>query len=142
MYTFWGFARLLGRVIPQGMLEQQTCRLYGSTRPKPTSEVLRMAEWISAGRTESIVEEKPKIITYNYLEIAIFLVDGKYFALRNFCPHRGGPIAEGIISGNLVTCPYHDWTFEISTGECTMNPAARVERFPTRIVGEEIEVQV
>lgn len=106
------------------------------------SEVLRMAEWVNAGTADAIVEGQPKIITHKYLEIAIFMVDGEYFALRNFCPHRGGPIAEGIISGNLVTCPYHDWTFEISTGECTMNPSARVERFPTRISGEEIEVEV
>jgi len=101
-----------------------------------------MAEWISAGKAGSILEGQPKIIIHKHLEIAIFLVGSDYFALRNFCPHRGGPIAEGIISGNLVTCPYHDWTFEISTGECTLNPAARVQRFATRMAGEEIEVQV
>jgi len=101
-----------------------------------------MAEWISAGKVDSILEGQPKIITHKHLEIAIFLVGNDYFALRNFCPHRGGPIAEGIISGNLVTCPYHDWTFEISTGECTLNPAACIQKFAIRLTGEEIEVQV
>ena len=101
-----------------------------------------MAEWISAGKVDSIVEGQPKIIIHKRLEIAIFQVGIEYFALRNFCPHRGGPIGEGIVSGNLVTCPYHDWTFEISTGECTLNPAARVQSFATRMAGEEIEVEV
>lgn len=106
------------------------------------NEVFEMTEWINVGKVESVAENKPKVIVHNHLEIAIFQVGSEYFALRNFCPHRGGPIAEGIVSGNLVTCPYHDWTFEIPTGECTLNPAARVERYRVRRAGDEIEVEV
>jgi nitrite reductase (NADH) small subunit len=51
-------------------------------------------------------------------DIAIFRTgDGKVFALRDRCPHKGGPLSQGIVHGHAVTCPLHNWSIELATGE-------------------------
>lgn len=56
------------------------------------------------------------------VEIALFKVDGKVFALENSCPHMGGPLGEGDLEGCVVTCPWHGWQFDVTTGECANMP--------------------
>ena len=50
-------------------------------------------------------------------EIAIFRKEGKLFAIDNLCPHEGGPLGEGTLNGTCVTCPWHGWQFDITTGK-------------------------
>lgn len=71
-------------------------------------------------------------------EIAVFRIDGEYYALANFCPHQGGPLCEGQLSGRVrggddgwtweyddrernVTCPWHGWKFDVTTARCTVD---------------------
>jgi NAD(P)H-dependent nitrite reductase small subunit len=49
--------------------------------------------------------------------VAVFNVDGAFFALSGRCPHRGGPLGEGFVEGKEVSCPWHNWTFDVTTGE-------------------------
>lgn len=70
--------------------------------------------------------------------IAIYHVDGEFFALDNFCPHQGGPLSEGKIQGDQVTCPWHDWAFDIRTGICKNKPGERAKRYQLDIKGEDI----
>lgn len=51
-------------------------------------------------------------------EIAIFHIDETFYAIKNECPHQGGPLAEGDIEGHCVTCPWHGWQFDLSNGTC------------------------
>ncbi len=53
----------------------------------------------------------------NGKEVAIFCVGGRYFATDNLCPHEGGPLAEGNLEGDSVTCPWHGWQFDVVSGE-------------------------
>jgi nitrite reductase (NADH) small subunit len=63
---------------------------------------------------------------------------GKFAALGNVCPHKGGPLSEGsIVKGNLV-CPWHGWEFRLSDGRCTNRPGASVEVFDLVIHGEDV----
>lgn len=71
-------------------------------------------------------------------EVAIFKVKGKFYAIDNECPHAGAPLCEGVLEGCRLTCPWHAWQFDLSTGECLTAPGASVEFFPLRIEGEEI----
>lgn len=64
------------------------------------------------------------VVTEEGEEIALFKVKGKIFALNNACPHEGGPLAEGEIKGNMVICPWHDWRFNLKSGECVNVPGA------------------
>lgn len=62
--------------------------------------------------------------------IAVFNVDGRYYAIDNTCPHRGGPLGEGDVDGTVVTCPWHAWRWDVTTGANTNNPAVKVACYP------------
>ena len=55
------------------------------------------------------------------------------FATGGTCPHRGGPLAEGIVHGRAVTCPLHNWVFDLTTGEAQGADEGRIETYPVRI---------
>jgi nitrite reductase/ring-hydroxylating ferredoxin subunit len=66
-------------------------------------------------------------------EVALFNIDGTYYALENACPHQGGPIADGWIEGVTVTCPWHAWCFDLRTGGLTLGDLATIPRFEVRV---------
>jgi nitrite reductase/ring-hydroxylating ferredoxin subunit len=74
--------------------------------------------------------------------VALFNVDGTYYAIDNACPHRGGPLGEGDIEGRVVSCPWHAWRWDVSTGANVNNPAVRVACFPVRLEGDGIFVDL
>lgn len=74
--------------------------------------------------------------------VAIANVDGKLYAINNVCLHRGGPLGEGELKGKIVTCPWHGWTYDVTTGRTTMNPAVGVETYPIEIKGDDVWVEV
>ena len=51
-------------------------------------------------------------------ELAVYNVGGEFYATENFCPHRGAPLADGVLSGHIVECGWHGWQFDVRTGEC------------------------
>ncbi len=66
--------------------------------------------------------------------LALFNVGGTFYALSNRCPHRGGPLGQGFVDGSEVSCPWHNWTFDVTTGENTASSEMRVP-------GHEVEVE-
>ena len=70
--------------------------------------------------------------------LAISNVDGKFYAINNTCLHRGGPLGQGVLEDNVVTCPWHGWEYDVSTGKVTMNPEVGVQSYPVEVRGEDI----
>ena len=66
-------------------------------------------------------------------EIALFHVDGTFYALENTCPHQGGPLVEGWVADCAVTCPWHAWTFRLTDGSMTLGDYASVDTFDVRV---------
>jgi nitrite reductase/ring-hydroxylating ferredoxin subunit len=66
-------------------------------------------------------------------EVAVFNVDGEYYAIDNFCPHKGAPLSDGALCGHVVECSLHGWQFDVRTGECLTVP----ERIRTYRVKKE-----
>ena len=62
--------------------------------------------------------------------VAVFNVEGRYYAIDNTCPHRGGPLGEGDLDGAVVACPWHAWRWDVRTGANTNNPALTLACFP------------
>jgi len=60
---------------------------------------------------------KSKAVMVNNREIALFNIEGTYFAIHNLCPHEGGPLCEGRVKGFVVACPWHDLAFDVRTVE-------------------------
>jgi nitrite reductase/ring-hydroxylating ferredoxin subunit len=75
-------------------------------------------------------------------QLALFNVDGKFFVLDNLCPHRGGPLGDGMVMGNLVTCPWHGWQFDCTSGKSTRNAAVGVSCYPVVVDGTTLYVEV
>ncbi len=102
-----------------------------------------MADFVKVATTNEIEPDQARLVDVQGKSIALFNVDGQFFALDNTCTHRGGPLAEGEISGHEVTCPLHGATFDIQTGEVLGPPAQRaVARYGVRVTGTDIEVEV
>lgn len=88
---------------------------------------------------KDIPENKPLVVLGpDGNEIALFRIEDKIYALDNTCPHAGGPLGEGEVENACVTCPWHGWTFELSTGSCKTMPGMDATTIPVEIRGEEI----
>ena len=75
--------------------------------------------------------------------IALFNVQGTFYAIDDTCPHRGGPLGEGELHGPTVTCPWHGATFDVQTGAVTGPPArASVRSFCVRVEGNDVLVEL
>lgn len=75
--------------------------------------------------------------------IAVFRTRaGKVFAVANRCPHKGGPLADGMLAGDQVVCPYHAFRFHADTGECDQPTVCAVTTYPVEVVGERVRVGV
>ena len=75
--------------------------------------------------------------------IALFNVDGIFHAIGGMCTHRGGPLGDGMLEGNEVTCPLHGATFDVTTGKVTCPQASEdVVCYEVRITGNDIEVKI
>lgn len=75
-------------------------------------------------------------------EIALFNANGKYYAIENFCPHKGRPLANSKLYGNEVECEFHDWRFDVRTGECLKKKGCSIESYEVKIEGEMIKILV
>jgi nitrite reductase/ring-hydroxylating ferredoxin subunit len=74
--------------------------------------------------------------------IALFNVDGQFHALDGVCPHAGGPLGEGFLSGPVVTCPWHGWQFDVTSGQHCLNPSLKHTAFPVRVEGPDVLVEL
>src|SRR5262245_25805951 len=115
-----------------------------------------MARYI-VGAVDEIPAGSRKIVEVAGRSIGIFNIDGNFYALRNHCPHQGGPLCEGKLSGlvqaarpgeyqysrpeEILRCPWHGWEYDIKTGQSWVDPAkTRVRRYEVVVeTGETIE---
>jgi nitrite reductase/ring-hydroxylating ferredoxin subunit len=65
-------------------------------------------------------------------ELAVYNVDGEFYAIENSCPHRGAPLSEGSLCGHVVECGLHGWEFDVRTGAC-LTVADRIKTYPLKI---------
>lgn len=76
------------------------------------------------------------------LIVALFNVDGQFFALDGVCPHQGGPLGKGDLQGCIVTCPWHGWQFDVRNGEFQLRKSMLQPKFNTRVVGDDVQVEI
>jgi len=73
--------------------------------------------------------------------VAIANLGGKFYAIDNTCLHRGGPLGQGVLDGQKVTCPWHGWQFDVTTGKAALNPAVGVGCYRVEVRGEDLFVE-
>ena len=101
-----------------------------------------MAQFVKVAKRSEVPADTGKCVEAGGKEIALFNVEGKICAIQHVCPHQGGPLAEGGIEGKVVTCPWHGWQFDVTTGVCTFNDSVKQETYKVKEEGEDVFVEV
>ena len=96
-------------------------------------------DWIAIGHVEDIPRRGARCVNTPQGKIAVFRTqEDQIFAMDNQCPHKGGPLNEGIVHGASVTCPLHNWVFDLNTGLAQGADEGRIATYPVRLDGERI----
>lgn len=74
--------------------------------------------------------------------VALYNVDGEFFALDGVCPHQGGPLGKGELRGCVVTCPWHGWQFDVRSGQHQTSASVRQQGFEVRVENDDVMVLV
>ena len=102
-----------------------------------------MAGFTKVATTNEVQPGAAKLVEVGGKRIALFNVDGKFYALDDTCTHRGGPLSEGEVEGESVTCPWHGATFDMKTGQVLTPPASKgVASFKVQVDGSDIKIEI
>jgi len=102
-----------------------------------------MNEWIEVARIDDIPRQGARVVKTADGDIAVFrTVDDEVFALRDRCPHKGGPLSQGIVHGRKVACPLHDWKIALDTGLAVAPDQGCAARFPVRVDGGRVSLML
>ena len=95
--------------------------------------------WIDIGHIDDVPLRGARLVRTEVGCVAIFRTDtAEVFAASNTCPHKQGPLSEGIVHGQKVTCPLHNWVFDLNTGEAQGADEGRIDTYPVRLGGGRI----
>ncbi|MCE0504705.1 MULTISPECIES: nitrite reductase small subunit NirD [unclassified Roseivivax] len=98
--------------------------------------------WIDLGALEDIPLRGARIVKTPLGCLALFrTAEAEVFATSNSCPHKGGPLSEGIVHDRKVTCPLHNWVFSLETGEAQGADAGRIATYPVRVAQGRVLIE-
>jgi nitrite reductase (NADH) small subunit len=94
-----------------------------------------VSEWISVGPLTDIPRQGARVVRLISGDIAVFrTIADELFALRDRCPHKGGPLSQGIVHGKRVACPLHDWKIHLDTGLAVTPDQGCTASYPVKVV--------
>lgn len=101
-----------------------------------------MGEFVKVANAEDILAGRGILVELEGDPIALFNVEGTFYAIRDTCTHSGGPLSEGDVEGDVVTCPWHGAQFDVKTGEVTGPPAPEpVKSYRVKVEGADILIE-
>ena len=101
-----------------------------------------MAEFIKVASLSELAPGSAKAVEVKGKAIAVFNVEGAIYATDNTCLHQGGPLGEGELMGDVVICPWHQWEYNVRTGEMPGDSSVKVATYPVQVEGGDIKVAV
>ena len=108
-----------------------------------TATQMKAADWLTVGRLEDIPRQGARVVVAPGGNIAVFrTADDEVFALADRCPHKGGPLSQGIVHGRKVACPLHDWKISLDSGIAVAPDEGCAASFPVRIVDGMVELSL
>jgi NAD(P)H-dependent nitrite reductase small subunit len=102
----------------------------------------RMTGFVDIAAEHDLPTGRMKAVSVDGRPVALYHTGAGWFATDNTCPHRGGPLAEGDLVGNEVTCPWHLWSFDVASGICMGNPEVRIQSHEVRVENGRILVRL
>jgi glycine betaine catabolism B len=101
-----------------------------------------MQDFVKVAFTKDIPPSQMKEVQVDGERVCVANVDGKYYAINNVCTHEGGPLADGILEGYEVECPWHQSHFDLRTGEVRSPPASEPEpTYEVKVDGEDVLIR-
>lgn len=102
-----------------------------------------MQNWVSIGSLNDIPRRGARCVKNGGMTIAVFrTMDDKIYALEDKCPHRNGPLSQGIVHDGCVTCPLHNWVISLETGKAQGADEGETASFPVRLDGDTIMLAI
>lgn len=101
-----------------------------------------MASKVRVANLSDVPEGKGVEVNAEGKALALFRIGAQVYAIENTCRHRGGPLAEGVLQDKVVSCPWHGWRFDVTTGQGLTNSAAPVGCFSVSVEGNDVFVNV
>lgn len=102
-----------------------------------------MGEMTKVAKKEDLQPGTAMCVEVGGHKIALFHVDGSYYAIEDTCTHRGGPLSQGEIQSSTVTCPWHGAQFDLLTGEVLGPPAQQgVDSYKVLLEGDDIKIEI
>lgn len=93
-----------------------------------------MTKWIEIAKLEDIPRLGARVLKTDTADIAVFRTAAdQVFALRDRCPHKGGPLSQGIVHGGTVTCPLHNWKIDLASGEAQGPDQGCTNSYPVKV---------
>jgi nitrite reductase/ring-hydroxylating ferredoxin subunit len=101
-----------------------------------------MAVLTKVAQKSEIPAGTSKVVEVGGKAVALFNCEGTFYAIENTCKHRGGPLGEGSLAGTVVTCPWHGWEYDVTSGACQLDPSIAVQQFDLQVQGDDILIAI
>lgn len=104
---------------------------------------IRTGNVVTVGKAESVPPGRGATVKLkNGTELALYNIDGVFYAIENFCPHKGYPLADSKLYSGIVECDLHKWRFDIRTGECFTAKSCSLENYKVEIIDGWIKIHI
>ncbi len=101
-----------------------------------------MPQRVTVAKVANIPDGGSVVVNVLQRDVAIFYVNGAFFAVDDFCPHMGASLSGGYVEDGCVTCPWHFWRFRLLDGSWADNPKVKIASFPVHVVGDEVQLEL
>lgn len=101
-----------------------------------------MAEFVKVASLSDLSPGSARSVEVNGKTIALFNVQGTVYATDNTCLHEGGPLSEGVLQGEVIVCPWHQWEYNVRTGEVIGDSSSKLGTYPVQVEDNQIKVAV
>jgi nitrite reductase (NADH) small subunit len=101
-----------------------------------------MSDFVRALGASDLPPGQAAEVTVAGRAVALFNVGGTFYALDNRCPHRAGPLGQGFLDGSQISCPVHNYTFDVTTGVNVVSDDLRVDRYEVKVEDGQVYVRL
>ena len=102
------------------------------------SQKTLQTQWIPVARTDAIPAKEGRKVIYGKYQLALFNLGSEYLALDNRCPHKAGPLSDGIVAGKAVFCPLHNLKINLENGCALSGGKGQVKTYPAKILNQKV----
>ncbi len=98
--------------------------------------------WTRLVGANDLADGSGSVVSLAGFEVAVFKINGKFFAIENKCLHRGGPLGEGQLRGQTIVCPWHGWRYDVTSGALELIPTLKVGTYNVEVRGDGVFIEM